>query len=94
MAPVNRFLGTVEDVAACVRAERAAKRLTQQQLADLAGVGRRFIVDLESGHPRAELAKTLDVLRVLDVRPLALPSVPTGATLNDVDLDEVIRRHA
>ncbi|WP_373566586.1 helix-turn-helix domain-containing protein [Brevibacterium sp. 91QC2O2] len=33
--------------------------LTQGQLAHKAGVGMRFIIDMESGHARAELGKVL-----------------------------------
>jgi y4mF family transcriptional regulator len=44
-----------------IKSERTAKGLTQQQLADLAGVGRRFIVECEAGKPRLEFAKVLQV---------------------------------
>jgi y4mF family transcriptional regulator len=90
----NRFLATVDDVAQTVRSERAVARLTQAQLAEKAGVSRRFVADVEAGHPRAELAKVLQVLEALDVHALALPSVSSGKRLEDVDPDEVIRRHA
>ncbi len=51
-----------------VRDARRAQHVTQAQLALRAGVGRRFVVDLESGHPRAELGKALTVMRVLGLR--------------------------
>ena len=38
---------------------------TQQALADAAGVSRKFLIDLESGHNRAELGKTMAVLAAL-----------------------------
>lgn len=44
-----------------IKSSRIAKKLTQQQLADLAGVGRRFIVECEAGKPRLEFAKVLQV---------------------------------
>ncbi|HMQ67100.1 MAG TPA: helix-turn-helix domain-containing protein [Arachnia sp.] len=91
---IRRFMATADDVAAVVRAERAAARLTQAGLAEKAGVSRRFLADVEAGHPRAELAKVLQVLDALDVHALALPSIPSGLTLDDIDLDEVIARHA
>lgn len=89
----RRFIGTVDDLAQVVRDERVARRLTQGELAVLAGVGRRFISDVENGHPRAELAKVLQVLEALDVHALALPSVPSGRRLDDIDLDEALRRY-
>lgn len=60
-------LSTAEAVAAVVRAGRARMALTQVQLAEKAHVGRKFIIELESGHPRAELAKVLDVLKALNI---------------------------
>lgn len=69
----RRYIDTTERLASVVREERTAKGLTQAELAARAKVGRRFILDLEAGHPRAELAKTLDVLRALEVQPLAVP---------------------
>ncbi len=90
----NRFLSTPLDVAEAVRSARASLHLTQAQLAMRAKVGRRFVVDLEAGHPRAELAKVLAVLDVLDIHALALPSVAPSRSGDDIDLDEVIRRFA
>jgi y4mF family transcriptional regulator len=34
-----------------VRSRRKARRLTQRELAELAGVGLRFVVELEAGKP-------------------------------------------
>lgn len=48
-----------------MRAERRAKGLTQQDLADLAGVSDRFVRELEKGKATAELGKTIDVFAVL-----------------------------
>ncbi len=44
-----------------LKSVRKSKSQTQQQLADLAGVGRRFIVECEAGKPRLEFAKVLQV---------------------------------
>jgi len=88
------FLATPSDVAKAVRSGRAAKKLSQAELATRAHVGRRFIVDLEAGHPRAELGKVLNVLEALDIHALALPSPPVTQRLEDVDLTKVIERFA
>ena len=48
-----------------VRIRRQMKKLSQQRLADLAGVGRRFIGELEAGKPTVELGKTLATCRAL-----------------------------
>jgi hypothetical protein len=42
-----------------------AARLRQDELAGAAGVGLRFIVDLEAGKPTAQIGKTLQVLAAL-----------------------------
>jgi y4mF family transcriptional regulator len=44
-----------------IKTVRKSKGLTQQQFADLSGVGRRFIVECEAGKPRLEFAKVLQV---------------------------------
>jgi y4mF family transcriptional regulator len=48
-----------------VRHERKAQGLRQAELAAAAGVGIRFIVDLEAGKPTLQLEKVLHVLATL-----------------------------
>jgi len=48
-----------------VRSTRKACRMRQDELAGAAGVGLRFIVELEAGKPTVQLGKTLQVLSVL-----------------------------
>ena len=50
-----------------VRKARKALRLTQPQLALAAGVGVRFIVDLEAGKPTVRLENVLRVLQALGI---------------------------
>ena len=62
------------------RALRAARKqlgLTQPQLALAAGVGVRFIVDLEAGKPTLRLENVLRVIYALggEIRLCGLPSV-------------------
>ena len=61
---------TPEHLGDVVRQTRTALSLTQPQLALAAGVGVRFIVDLEAGKPTVRLENVLRVLQAL------------GATLN------------
>lgn len=56
---------SVEDIGARVAQMRKAKGYSQQSFADLAGVGRRFVSELESGKPTAEIGKILQVLTAL-----------------------------
>lgn len=56
-----------------VKEVRKASRLRQDQLAGVAGVGVRFIVDLEAGKPTAQIGKILGVLAVLGITLTATP---------------------
>ena len=51
-----------------VRTQRKASRLTQTDLAQMAGVGRRFVSELEAGKASLQLHKVDDVLRVFGRR--------------------------
>lgn len=50
-----------------VRTARTAKDLSQQELADMAGVGRRFVSELENGKETLEIGRVLKVCRALGV---------------------------
>lgn len=89
----RRFLSSTAAVAEAVREGRAEAHLTQAQLATKAGVGRRFIVDLEAGHERAELAKVLGVLEALDIHAVALPTGPAKSD-EGTDLAALVRGFA
>jgi y4mF family transcriptional regulator len=57
-----------ESVAAFVRRRRRANGLTQRELAELAGVGLRFVSELERGKPTLRVGKVDAVLRVFGKR--------------------------
>ncbi len=56
---------TTKDIAASVKAARRRLKLRQADLAAAAGVGVRFLIELEAGKPTAQLGKTLAVLNAL-----------------------------
>ncbi len=56
---------TPGDLGTIVRTARKTQNLRQDELAGAAGVGLRFIVDLEAGKPTAQIGKTLQVLQAL-----------------------------
>lgn len=60
----NRTL-TPADIGRIVRSARKAAGLRQYELAGAAGVGLRFVVELEAGKPTAQIGKTLQVLHAL-----------------------------
>lgn len=59
---------TAEEFGSAIRAARKSQGLRQDQLAGAAGVGVRFIVDLESGKPTTQLGKALAVAAALGLR--------------------------
>jgi HTH-type transcriptional regulator/antitoxin HipB len=89
---VNRFLTSPAAVGQAVRQGRVARGWSQAHLAAAAGVGRRFVVDVESGHARAELGKVLAVLDALEIHALALPAGSPAVAMDDVDLTKVVAR--
>ena len=56
------------EIGAFVRERRKARGWTQQALADYAGVGRRFVVELELGKPGVQMDAVQRVLRLFGKR--------------------------
>lgn len=56
---------TTGELGNIVRLTRVSQRLRQDQLAAAAGVGVRFLIELERGKPTVQLAKVLAVLKAL-----------------------------
>jgi HTH-type transcriptional regulator/antitoxin HipB len=74
------MITAVDTPAALGRAARSARKqlgLTQPQLALAAGVGVRFIVELEAGKPTLRLENILRVLHALG-GTLAVDGLPAG----------------
>jgi HTH-type transcriptional regulator/antitoxin HipB len=78
---------TPRDLGAAVRTRRRTLTLDQADLARQVGVSRQWLIGLEQGRPRAELALVLRTLRVLglelDVQPEA-PAPESSAAIDDV----------
>lgn len=70
---------TTQQLGKALRAARKQLGLTQSQLALAAGVGLRFIVDLEAGKPTLRLENSLRVIEALggEISLNGLPA-PTG----------------
>jgi y4mF family transcriptional regulator len=67
---------TPAEIGHLVRATRKAAGLRQDELAGAAGVGLRFIVELEAGKPTAQLGKVLQVLEALGCSFAVTPPDP------------------
>jgi HTH-type transcriptional regulator / antitoxin HipB len=63
--PEPKKIGSMEELGRLIAARRKARKYTQQEFADLAGVGKRFVVELEGGKQTAEIGKVLQVLNAL-----------------------------
>jgi HTH-type transcriptional regulator / antitoxin HipB len=70
--PYGKITG-VEDIGAAIRAKRGAIGMQQEQLAALAGVGPRFLSEVENGKASAEIGKVLQVLRRLGLEVSIAP---------------------
>lgn len=71
----NQVIRDVGDLGALLRAYRRERRLTQVDAAALAGVGQRFLSELERGKATAEVGL---VLKVLERFGLTVTVVPRG----------------
>ncbi len=58
---------TSSQIGTLIQGSRKQRGLTQQDLAELVGVGRQWISDVENGKPRAELELVLKTLRALGI---------------------------
>jgi y4mF family transcriptional regulator len=56
---------TLEEIGSAIRRVRKAQGLKQVDLAGLANVGARFVIELESGKPTIQLGKAIKVLETL-----------------------------
>ena len=87
------MIRNAEDFGALVRRQRLAKRLTQRELALVAGVGERFVVDLENGKATAQLGKALMLAGVLGIalgdRAAIVGQQPGDADVPDVEVPKV-----
>lgn len=68
--PANT-VASARDIGLLVRAAREAQNMTQQRFADLAGVGRRFVSELENGKATLEFDKVLQVAAAAGVDLMA-----------------------
>ena len=75
------FIRTPTDLGAVIRDKRRQLKLDQAAFARRIGVSRQWVIEIERGHPRAELGL---VLRALDALNIGV----------DVDVDQTVRRRA
>jgi len=80
-------IASPRDLGLYVRDRRTQLGMTQADLAGAAGVSRRWLLDLESGKPTAQIGL---VLRTLQALGLVVEAQPEDEALL-ADLDELLR---
>jgi HTH-type transcriptional regulator/antitoxin HipB len=61
-------MNDIDEIGSIVRFHRKKAGLTQKQLANLAGVGKTAVFDMEKGKSTIRLKTLLDVLLILNIR--------------------------
>lgn len=67
-------LTSADELGETLRAARIRKGMSQQEVALAAGVGRRFVSELESGKATAEIGRVFAVCRVVGLAIVVVPS--------------------
>lgn len=69
----------IAEIGAFVRDRRQAAGMSQRELGELAGVGIRFVSELERGKPTVRVDSLSKVLAVFGKRLGVVPLVPEGS---------------
>ncbi len=81
-------VNTVEEIGAITRAMRKHLGLTQQQFADLAGTGRRFVSEVEAGKTTIQMDCLLKVLQGFGIDILLSPRMSLEERLDSANFAE------
>jgi len=88
------LIRTSADLGGVIRDRRKRLKLDQSTLAKRIGASRQWVIEVEHGHPRAELGLVLRALDALDIR-LDVGGEPTksyGSTKPAVDIDAIVAK--
>jgi HTH-type transcriptional regulator/antitoxin HipB len=91
----DTILRNAEQLGMTIRLKRKEKGLSQNRLAELLGVERKWVLRLEAGNPKAELGLVLKALNALSLRAHLSEDRPLSREDRHVStsrLDEVFRR--
>ncbi|MGE0284210.1 MAG: helix-turn-helix domain-containing protein [Rhizobiaceae bacterium] len=85
---------TAKEIGALIRDERKKLKLDQAELADLVGVNRRWVLEVERGKPRAEVGLILKTLHALGLSILIEGENDTRVILPkpEIDIDMIIEK--
>jgi HTH-type transcriptional regulator/antitoxin HipB len=84
---------TPADLGAVIRDRRKQLKLDQAALAKQIGVSRQWVIEIERGHPRAELALVLRAADALDIHLDAnVGPAQDRHRSNRVDIDAIVAK--
>jgi y4mF family transcriptional regulator len=83
---------TPADLGAVIRDRRKQLALDQAALARKIGVSRQWIIEIERGHPRAELGLVLRALDALDIRLDASIDQIKRRRPGAIDIDAIVAK--
>ncbi len=63
----------LEQIGSAIRSRRQALNITQQTVADLAGVGRRVVIEVEQGRRSVSVGIVSDICKVVGLNLAAIP---------------------
>ncbi|OAF19195.1 MULTISPECIES: type II toxin-antitoxin system Y4mF family antitoxin [Bradyrhizobium] len=88
------LIRTPADLGAVIRDRRKRLKLDQSTLAKRIGVSRQWVIEIEHGHPRAELALVLRALDALGIPLNANPELKTsrGPAPTAVDINAIVAK--
>ena len=77
-------MSETKELAALIRMHRKAAKLTQLQLAELAGVGKTVVFDIEKGKETVKLYTLRKILKVLNIEiQLTSPLLNSQQNVNE-----------
>ncbi|MCA1544343.1 MULTISPECIES: type II toxin-antitoxin system Y4mF family antitoxin [Bradyrhizobium] len=87
------LIRTPGDLGAVIRDRRKRLKLDQATLAKRIGVSRQWVIEVEHGHPRAELALVLRALDVLGIPVDVNSGGPTSrGSTSAVDINAIVTK--
>jgi HTH-type transcriptional regulator / antitoxin HipB len=89
------LIRTPTELGAIIRDKRKRLGLDQSTLANRIGVSRQWVIEIEHGHPRAELGLVLRALDALGIRLDASsgdPGKSRSSTKSDVDINAILAK--
>jgi len=87
------LIRTPADLGAVIRDKRKRLKLDQSTLAKRIGVSRQWVIEVEKGHPRAELSLVLRALDALDIRlDCGEPAKSHAPTKSAVDINAIVAK--